>query len=203
MALKHSYSLLAPLYDMAVKGPLDNARRTSIGRLQDIENKDILINGIGTGLDLEHLPHGARYTGSDITPSMLKQADKKLAKHRGLDVELKCADSQQLPFDDETFDIVVMHLILAVVPDPDRALQEAGRVLKNRGSIYILDKFLKPGQRAPIRRGLNTVLRHIATRTDVVFESVLANSTNLHVVSDDPALAGGWFRLIELVKKYE
>jgi len=200
MALKHSYSILAPLYDMAVRGPLDSARRKSIARLHDIENKDILINGIGTGLDLEYLPHGARYTGSDITPLMLRRADKR-ANQTELDIKLECADSQQLPFDNEAFDIVVMHLILAVVPDPHRALQEAGRVLKNNGSIYILDKFLRPGQIAPLRRSLNTVLRHIATRTDVVFEEVLSGSTDLHVVSDDPALAGGWFRLIELVKK--
>jgi len=201
MALKHSYSLLAPLYDMAVRGPLDSARRKSIARLQDIEDKHILINGIGTGLDLEYLPHGPRYTGSDITPLMLRRAHKR-ARETGIDIHLQCADSQQLPFEDETFDIVVMHLILAVVPNPDRALQEAGRVLQKSGSIYILDKFLRPGQIAPLRRSLNTVLRHIATRTDVVFEDVLSHSTDLHVVSDDPALAGGWFRLIELVKKY-
>ncbi|MGB5275948.1 MAG: class I SAM-dependent methyltransferase [Gammaproteobacteria bacterium] len=200
MSLKHSYSLLAPLYDMAVKGPLDKARRKSIARLRDTEDKDILINGIGTGLDIEYLPKGARYTGSDITPLMLERADKR-AKETGIEIKLECADSQELPFETETFDIIVMHLILAVVPNPDRALQEAVRVLKNNGSIYILDKFLKPGQIAPLRRSLNTILRHIATRTDVVFEEVLSTNPSLRVVSDDPALAGGWFRLIELVKQ--
>ena len=94
-----------------------------------------------------------------------------------------------------------MHLILAVVPDPGRALQEAERVLKTDGSIYILDKFLKPGEFAPVRKTLNLFLRHVATRTDVVFEDVLSTSTSLHVVTDTPALAGGWFRLIELNKK--
>jgi ubiquinone/menaquinone biosynthesis C-methylase UbiE len=200
MALKHSYSLLAPLYDMAVKGPLDLTRRRSLSRLQDVEGKAVLVNGIGTGLDLDHLPPGARYTGSDITPSMLKRAQKR-ARQNGFDIKLECADSQQLPFASESFDVVIMHLILAVVPEPASALQEASRVLKNNGSIYILDKFLRPGQIAPIRRGLNTVLRHVATRTDVVFEEVLSSSTDLHVVNDDPALAGGWFRLIELVKQ--
>jgi len=74
MALKHSYSPLTPLYDAAVRGPLDGVRRRSLARLKDINNKDILINGIGTGLDLEYLPDGAHYTGSDITPLMLKRA---------------------------------------------------------------------------------------------------------------------------------
>jgi ubiquinone/menaquinone biosynthesis C-methylase UbiE len=199
MALKHSYTLLAPLYDKAVRGPLYNVRRKSLARLANIEGKDVLLNGIGTGLDLEHLPHGARYTGSDITPRMLKRAQRR-AKETGINIRLECADSHNLPFSNESFDIIIMHLILAVVPNPEQALQEAGRVLRKDGSIYILDKFLRPGQLAPVRRGLNTVLRHIATRTDVVFEDVLSNSKNLHVVSDEPALAGGWFRLIELVK---
>ena len=73
--------------------------------------------------------------------------------------------------------------------------------MKNNGAIYIFDKFLKPGQIAPIRRGLNTVLRHIATRTNVVFEELLSSATDLRVVDDAPALAGGWFRLIELSKQ--
>ncbi len=199
MALKHSYSVLAPVYDAVVRGPLDGVRRKSLARLKDIKDKDILINGIGTGLDLAYLPHGARYTGSDITPLMLRRAQKR-ARETGIDIRLECADSQHLPFENAAFDIIIMHLILAVVPSPRHALQEADRVLKKHGHILILDKFLRPGQLAPVRRGLNTVLRHIATRTDVVFEDVLKHNTSLHVVKDEPALAGGWFRLIELVK---
>ena len=140
MALKHSYSVLAPVYDMAVRGPLDGVRRKSLARLKDIENKEILVNGIGTGLDIDYLPPGARYTGSDITPLMLRRAEKR-AQKAGIDIRLQCADSLHLPFANESFDIIIMHLILAVVPDPERALQEAERVLKDGGSIYILDKF--------------------------------------------------------------
>ena len=201
MALKHSYSLLSPIYDLAVRRPLDHIRKKSLARLQNVVGKDILINGIGTGLDLDYLPRGARYTGLDITPLMLRRAAKR-AEQSGVEIQLECADSLNLPYRSETFDIIVMHLILAVVPDPARALQEAERVLRTNGSIYILDKFLRPGQIAPIRRTINTVSRHIATRTDVVFEDLLPDAAKLHVVSDDPALAGGWFRLIELAKKH-
>lgn len=200
MALRHSYSVLAPVYDLAVSRPLDKARRRSLGRLKNVDGKEIFINGIGTGLDIEYLPQGAHYIGTDITPGMLRRAEAR-AKSAKIDIRLECADSLKLPFTDASFDHIIMHLILAVVPRPELALREAERVLRNNGTIFILDKFLKPGQSAPVRRSLNVVLRHIATRTDVVFEEVLSRTSNLHIVSDEPALAGGWFRLIELVKK--
>ncbi|MDA3870049.1 MAG: class I SAM-dependent methyltransferase [Gammaproteobacteria bacterium] len=199
MALKHSYTLLAPLYDFFVAGPLNTARTNSIGRITDCADKNILIYGIGSGLDIPHLPHNARYTGSDITPAMLKIAQLRAQKH-AFPIELICADSQQLPFDDGQFDIVLMHLILAVVPQPVLALQEAARVLKPGGSLYIFDKFLKPGELAPVRKAINLLSRHIATRMDVVFEETLAHSPSLKIISDEPVLANGWFRLIKLEK---
>jgi ubiquinone/menaquinone biosynthesis C-methylase UbiE len=199
MALKHSYTLLAPVYDALVSAPLDSWRQKSLARIGDTQDKQILINGIGSGLDIPYLPRDARLVGSDITPAMLARAEKRAAEHDCM-IELVCADSQKLPFESNHFDIVIMHLILAVVPDSIRALQEATRVLKPGGRIYIYDKFLRPGERALMRRLLNTVLRHIATRTDVVFESVLAHCPELELVTDQPALAQGWFRLIELSK---
>jgi phosphatidylethanolamine/phosphatidyl-N-methylethanolamine N-methyltransferase len=60
---------------------------------------------------------------------------------------------------------------------------------------------LRPGERACLRRSLNLVIRKLATWLDVVFGDVLAHTTDLSVLSDEPVLAGGWFRLIELKKK--
>lgn len=199
MALKHSYTLLAPIYDALVSAPMDSWRRASLARLQETAGKAILINGIGSGLDIPYLPRDARLTGSDITPAMLARARKRADQHQ-CEIDLVCADSQQLPFADQQFDIVVMHLILAVVPDSVRALQETSRVLKPGGKIFIYDKFLRPGERAYLKRAFNIILRHIATRTDVVFETVLAACPELTLVNDQPALAHGWFRLIELRK---
>jgi hypothetical protein len=66
--------------------------------------------------------------------------------------------------------------------------------------VLIFDKFLRPKQRATLRRLINRLLRHVATRLDVVFEEVLARTPELVLESNQPALASGWFRLIRLKK---
>jgi ubiquinone/menaquinone biosynthesis C-methylase UbiE len=199
VSLKHSYSLLAPIYDPIVARASEAMRRQSLARLGNVEGKRILLPGIGTGLDIPHLPPGAEYVGLDLTPAMLARARQRVPA--GQNLQLRLGDAMALPFGDQEFDAVIMHLILAVVPDPEQALREAARVLKPGGHLYILDKFLRPEQRAPLRRLLNIVLRHIATRTDVVFEHLLAACPSLHLLHDEPAVPGGWFRFIELERR--
>lgn len=198
MSLKHSYTLIAPLYDAVVERASLEHRARSLGRLPALARSRVLVNGIGTGLDLPHLPPGPAYFATDLTAAMLARAR---GRNPGIAIHFVQADSLALPFPDAFFDHAILHLILAVVPDPARGLRETARVLKPGGSVLILDKFLRPGQRAPLRRALNLLSRHIATRLDVVFEDVLAGAPDLRVHSDQPAFAGGWFRSIHLVKQ--
>ncbi|VAX09270.1 probable phosphatidylethanolamine N-methyltransferase [hydrothermal vent metagenome] len=198
MSLKHSYTLLAPIYDYLVKPAFLKLRKKNLSQLNPIDDEKILLTGIGTGLDIPWLPAGPRYTGIDLTPAMLKRAKTQISERN--DIELKVADAMQLPFANDHFDTIIMHLILAVVPDSQRALQEAQRVLRPGGRIFILDKFIRPGQLAISRRLINIFLRHIATHTNVVFEPLLAQCTQLRLIRDEPALAKGWFRYIELQK---
>ena len=198
MGLRHSYTLLAPIYDLVIAGVSETLRAQNLEPLQQLSDQEVLLMGIGSGLDIPHLPTGNRYTGIDLTPAMLAKAQRRAtARH---DVQLHQGDVMEMPYADDSFDLVVMHLILAVVPHPQRALCEASRVLRPGGRILLLDKFLRPGARAPLRRTLNLISRHIATRTDVVFEEVLAACPQLQLHSDKPALAGGWFRRLELHK---
>jgi len=196
--LRRSYSLIAPLYDMFVARPLMHARIRSLRALPAIHAGKVLLSGIGTGLDLPLLPKLHRYTALDFNGAMLERA-----KPRGSDlhVDWVMGDSMALPFSDAHFDHVVLHLILAVVPQPGRCLSEAARVLKHGGTIIVLDKFLRPHQTALLRRALNPLSRRIATRMDVVFEEVLSGVPQLQKVSDMPLLVGGWFRGIVLQKK--
>lgn len=196
--LRRSYRLLAPVYDLAVRGALARARARSLARLQRRARGEVLVAGIGTGLDLPLLPPVHRYVGVDLTRAMLARA---VARRGPLEVCFVEGDVQALPFADAGFDMAVLHLILAVVPRPEQCLAEIARVLRPGGRVLLFDKFLRPGERAWLRRALNPVARRIATRTDVVFENVLAEVPGLAVVADEPALVGGWFRLIELEKR--
>lgn len=195
MALHHSYRLIAPVYDAFIRRASAGVRAASLARLPAKAGARVLLDGVGTGLDASHLPPGNRYVGLDLTAAMLARVPRRD------DLALVRGDAMRLPFADGAFDFVVLHLIVAVVPRPARCLAEAARVLKPGGRAFVLDKFLRPGERAPLRRALNAISRHVATRLDVVFEDALAAAPALAVESDEPVLAGGWFRSIALVKR--
>ncbi len=195
--LRRSYNLIAPLYDLAIERPLLKARTRSLRALPAKEAARVLLSGVGTGLDLPLLPAMHRYTALDFSTAMLSRARPRGAR---LDIDWVLGDSMALPFADAQFDHVVLHLILAVVPHPEKCLGEAARVLKPGGTILVFDKFLHPRQHAWLRRALNPLTRRLATRMDVVFEDVLREVPQLQVVSDIPLLAGGWFRGIVLRK---
>ena len=198
--LRSAYTLWAPFYDTLLgTSAIRAVRGRSLALLSDWSGKSVLIPGIGTGLDIPMLPKDAHYTGIDLTPAMLSRARLR-AKKCNVPIELVTGNAMQLDFSDETFDRVILHLILAVVPDPTQALLEAERVLKPGGDILVLDKFLRPGQKAPLRRALNTLTRNLATRTDVVFEEILTSCETLKVRCDQPALLRGWLRHIVLQK---
>lgn len=195
--LRASYSLIALIYDAIVERSMRESRVTSLAQLPTSEARNVLISGVGTGLDLPLLPNLHRYTVLDFNAAMLARAKPRSKK---LDVGFVLGDSMALPFADAQFDHVVLHLIVAVVPEPQRCLSEAARVLRPGGTILLFDKFLHPNQHAPFRRLLNALTRRVATRLDVVFEEILPAAPALTVVSDVPMLGSGWFRAIVLRK---
>ena len=197
MSLQFSYTLIAPFYDAAIRQATSRIRAQSLKHLPDKGGLRILVNGIGTGLDLPYLPPTHDYVGLDLTAAMLQRARSRSGN---LQIHLVQGNSLNLPFADNCFDHVVLHLILAVVPDPVQCLKETARVLKTGGEILLLDKFLRRNERAWFRRALNPLAARIATRLDVVFEDALESVFGLKVESDAPVLANGWFRNIRLVK---
>ncbi len=198
MSLKTSYRFIAPFYDLVIARASANARRRSLTRLAPQRDQRVLVSGAGTGLDFPFLPPQHDYVALDLTAAMLNRSRSRAS---GLHMEWVQGDSMALPFADESFDWVVLHLIVAVVPEPRNCLTEAARVLKPGGRALLFDKFLRRKQRALVRRALSPFSRQVATQLDVVFEDVLETVPQLHLISDEPALVNGWFRLIEMQKE--
>lgn len=197
MSLRTSYRFIAPFYDTFLERASAFARRRSLEKLAQQESRRVLLSGVGTGLDFPFLTAQHDYIALDLTASMLARSR---GRARDLRMTWVQGDSMALPFADNSFDCVVLHLITAVVPEPHRCLAEAARVLDAGGQVLLFDKFLRRGQPALLRRAFSPLAARLATRLDVVFEDVLENVPQLHKLSDEPILAQGWFRLIELKK---
>lgn len=159
----------------------------------------VLIVGAGTGLDLEFLPSDCEVVATDITSSMferIKKRNMRLIRN----VKAIVMDGQALEFADKSFDKIILHLILAVVPDPIACIKESERVLKQGGQIVVFDKFVRKNKTASlIRKFANVFVNFLFSDITRDFESIVNNS-GLTVLSDKDADFNGNFRLIKLIK---
>jgi ubiquinone/menaquinone biosynthesis C-methylase UbiE len=194
------YTAWAPAYDRLVHAMgFDRLRQRSIEQLQLEPGESVLIVGAGTGLDLPHLPPGVRVAAVDVTPAMLHRLRRRAAAC-GLEVDARVMDARSLQFDTGAFDAVILHLILAVMPEPARGLRETARVLRPGGRVAVFDKFLRISERVTLgRRVLNLVARPLFSDMNRRLEPLLAG-TGLVVERDEPAALGGMYRLVTLRK---
>jgi ubiquinone/menaquinone biosynthesis C-methylase UbiE len=115
--------------------------------------------GSGTGyfsLNLLQLGIVERLTATDISPGMLRRLSAT-AEALGLEAETVATEAEQLPFEDESFDLVFGHAVLHHIPDLKRALAEFKRVLRPGGAIAFCGEPSRYGDRlaaAPKRAAL-------------------------------------------------
>ncbi|WP_028932559.1 class I SAM-dependent methyltransferase [Pseudonocardia spinosispora] len=105
--------------------------------------------GSGTGFFLLNLMQGGVATQgavTDLSPGMVQVALRN-AKGLGLDVEGRVADAERIPYEDNTFDLVVGHAVLHHIPDVPAAMSEVLRVLKPGGRFVFAGEPTKLGDR--------------------------------------------------------
>jgi SAM-dependent methyltransferase len=101
--------------------------------------KDVLEIGVGMGADhLEWAKVGPRsLTGVDLTERAIELTGARLW-FNGLHSELMRADAEQLPFPDNSFDLVYSWGVLQHTPNTPRAITEVYRVLRPGGSALVM-----------------------------------------------------------------
>lgn len=122
----------------------------------------ILDLGCGPGYLLERLKeYGAQLSGADISPAMIESARRRL----GDATDLRVADSENLPWPDDYFDVIVCTVSFHHYSHPEKSVREIKRVLKNNGHLVIGEGWLP----APFRNLANLLIkfRFLNKRGDV------------------------------------
>ena len=102
------------------------------------QGQSILDIGCGTGECLKFCrDNGLNVTGVEPSPYMLDFAEKKL----GSCADLHRAPAEDLPFDDNSFNYAFLMTSLEFVEDPVKAMEEAGRVAKDKIFVGIINRY--------------------------------------------------------------
>lgn len=194
---KVRYTVIAPAYDFVAR--FDQQRQRSFELLALRRGERVLIVGGGTGADIPFIAAGVEIIAGDVTVAMVERMITRAGREERA-ISAAVMDGQRLPLSSGSVDAVVLHLIVAVIPDPVALLREVSRVLKPCGRAVILDKFVAEGSIASAgRRALNVV-------TSLLFTSItrtlgpLLQGTGLTVTHREPAAFGGRFEIVSLTR---
>ena len=113
--------------------------------IKDMEKPKILEVGCSTGYITRYVAQkfDCEIIGVDLSTLLLDIAEEESRKLNLNNISFKYANVENIPFLDNTFDIVYGEAITALVPDPLKVLNEYNQVLKPGGKIATLDLFMK------------------------------------------------------------
>jgi arsenite methyltransferase len=113
----------------------------SLGDLESGEH--VLDLGSGAGTDslvaAQMVGLKGRVTGVDMTPEMIAKARASALELGVANVEFVESEAERLPFDDESFDVVISNGVIDLIPDKDAVFDELYRVLVPGGRIQVAD----------------------------------------------------------------
>ena len=170
-----------------------------VSRLQDKKYNDILEIACGTGRVTKHLASSVRHntiTATDLNPDMINVAKEKV---QDKNIKWMAADAMELPFDDNSFDLVVIQFGIMFFPDKPKGLSEAYRVLRPGGKL-IFNTWDKTENVPGIYEGRNVIESYFEGNPPK-FYSVPFSMYDEKELKELPANAGFKDVKVSLVKK--
>lgn len=115
---------------------IDVVRRYAPGF--DVDGSRVLDVGCGdAGVIIAFAESGAKVAGVEVDAGSLARARVRAEEH-GVEVDLVSGAAERLPFENESFDLVILDNVLEHVEDRQRTLREIGRVLRPDGLLYMV-----------------------------------------------------------------
>ena len=140
--LKYDSALIQSLPEDVVASYCGAGNPFSLGSIN--EGEAVLDIGCGAGVDtiLAAMMAGpsGKAVGVDIVPEMLRRAEENLKMTDLKNVIFKKASGEKLPFEDNSFDVVISNSVINLIPDKAATLKEAMRLLKPGGRLMIADQ---------------------------------------------------------------
>lgn len=137
--LQADYEAFFQRYDAYRYSPKHEGHIPSRLDVIDFKGKRVLEIGLGQGAESEQMiRRGAIWSGLDLTPESVVRVRTRLHL-RDLPYEgLKCGTALNIPFGDDSFDIVFSHGVLHHIPEVEIAQREIARVLKPHGRLIVM-----------------------------------------------------------------
>ena len=109
-----------------------------------IKEGDIVLDlGSGAGIDsilaAQKVGSKGKVIGVDMTEEMVESARKNAKKYNVTNVEFLLGEIEKLPLKDNSVDTIITNCVINLTPDKAKTFNEAYRVLKPGGSIYLSD----------------------------------------------------------------
>jgi arsenite methyltransferase len=143
--------------DTAVESFAGVANPFSLGRLAAGER--VLDLGCGAGTDslvaAQMVGSSGSVVGIDMTPAMLAKARRAAAELGDTNADFVEGEVESLPFQDDSFDVVISNGVIDLVPDKDAVYSEIYRVLAPGGRIQIADVTIQNPVSAEGRRNID------------------------------------------------
>jgi arsenite methyltransferase len=139
--LGYPNDLLARVPESSAESFAGVANPFSLGALGEGERVLDLGSGAGTDSLVAAQMVGAEghVVGLDMTPEMLAKARAGAAASGLENVEFVEGEAEQLPFADESFDVVISNGVIDLIPDKDAVFAELFRVLRPGGRLQLAD----------------------------------------------------------------